>query len=541
MSTIKRAVVKLPEGRQLGLFGPKELRPSERHAQRIGKVVFKEGEVSELFLGSVSVEEHLRMMGEGEAFVVRELLSQEDFSALESRYRPGGRPPYAPRSMLGLVLYGLMQGVTSLRGLEHLARVNLGCMWASGGITPDHSVIGRFLCLHEEELSEAMVCALTRRVLERTSSGTQSLAGDATVVQAAASVYHQIRLEAAQAAASEAKEAAEAAPEDVALCERAAKAQQVKESLEQRVAAREAKGKPGQALRISASEPEAVSQPLKDKRIAPSYKPSIVANACRVVLGQAVHPSSETAVVSSLLDQAQALGEVQEVLLDAGYHCDAVIGETLARDISVLCPEGQARDGDSWSRRSHKKFPKSQFVYDPTSDTYRCPRGERLVPVGRYRRCATQPAYVEYATKACGECALRERCTRSSKGRRIKRYAGDEAKEALREVMSHPQARRRYVHRQAMVEPVFSVLRLKQGLTRFRRRGLAGAKLEFALHIMAYNLSRVAAVAETLVCAARAGLVWLYWAAQRFVRPIQQLPLRRAVLGSRVALAGQDH
>ena len=45
-----------------------------------------------------------------------------------------------------------------------------------------------------------------------------------------------------------------------------------------------------------------------------------------------------------------------------------------------------------------------------------------------------------------------------------------------------------------MVEPVFSVLRGKQGLNRFRRRGLSGVRLEFALHIMAYNLSRVVAV-----------------------------------------------
>ena len=45
-----------------------------------------------------------------------------------------------------------------------------------------------------------------------------------------------------------------------------------------------------------------------------------------------------------------------------------------------------------------------------------------------------------------------------------------------------------------MVEPVFSVLGQLQGLKRFRRRGLAGARLEFALHVMAYNLSRVVAL-----------------------------------------------
>jgi len=44
-----------------------------------------------------------------------------------------------------------------------------------------------------------------------------------------------------------------------------------------------------------------------------------------------------------------------------------------------------------------------------------------------------------------------------------------------------------------MVEPVFAQLRGVQGLRRFHRSGLAGARLEFALHALAYNLGRVLA------------------------------------------------
>ena len=60
--------------------------------------------------------------------------------------------------------------------------------------------------------------------------------------------------------------------------------------------------------------------------------------------------------------------------------------------------------------------------------------------------------------------------------------------------MQQPQARERYIKRQAMVEPVFSHLRYRQGLNRFRRKGLTGVRLEFSLHAMAYNLSRAVAV-----------------------------------------------
>ena len=98
-----------------------------------------------------------------------------------------------------------------------------------------------------------------------------------------------------------------------------------------------------------------------------------------------------------------------------------------------------------------------------------------------------------YRTSACQNCVRRGECTTAKAGRRIRRVEGDEAKEALREVMQHPQAQKDFGQRQAMVEPVFSHLRLLQGLTRFRRRGLSGVKREFALHVLAYNLSRAVA------------------------------------------------
>ncbi|WP_293725555.1 transposase, partial [Thiolapillus sp.] len=57
-----------------------------------------------------------------------------------------------------------------------------------------------------------------------------------------------------------------------------------------------------------------------------------------------------------------------------------------------------------------------------------------------------------------------------------------------------PAAWEHYVKRQGMVEPVFSHLRYQQGLNRFRRKGLAGVRVEFSLHALAYNLSRAVAL-----------------------------------------------
>lgn len=104
-----------------------------------------------------------------------------------------------------------------------------------------------------------------------------------------------------------------------------------------------------------------------------------------------------------------------------------------------------------------------------------------------------------YGANTCGDCPLRANCTKAAHGRRIKRYPEDEQREALRVVMQHPQARRIFSQRKAMVEPVFSSLRGQQGLNRFRRRGLAAVRREFALHVMAHNLSRAVALQMALL------------------------------------------
>jgi hypothetical protein len=88
--------------------------------------------------------------------------------------------------------------------------------------------------------------------------------------------------------------------------------------------------------------------------------------------------------------------------------------------------------------------------------------------------------------------------------------------------MQHPHAQRIFSQRKAIVEPVFSSLRCQQGLTRFRRRGLQAVKREFALHVLAYNLSRAVALLAALFAFLFAVLRRLDHAAQAFPQRARQ-------------------
>jgi IS5 family transposase len=51
--------------------------------------------------------------------------------------------------------------------------------------------------------------------------------------------------------------------------------------------------------------------------------------------------------------------------------------------------------------------------------------------------------------------------------------------------------REMYRRRQAVVEPVFGILKEQRGMRRFRRRGLAAVTTEWMLAAIAYNLTRI--------------------------------------------------
>jgi transposase len=469
--------------------------PSLKTAVNSGRR-FVTGDARAIFLGTTRLEDHLKQAGQVAAFTVANLLDQQDWSRFEARYAATGRAPYAPRLMLGLILYGVLQGTHSLRELERLARLDLGCMWVTGGIAPDHANIGRFIVMHEDSLTQDFFESLARSILKATGSRNTRLAGDGTVIEAACSHYKLLKAEAVDARAEAAKSALKDNPDDPAAQQEQQASAQCQEIFEQRKKARRRSGRTTESLSISGNEPEAMVQRLKRGRgRAASYKPSVLANEDRIVTAMALDPSSETKVIAAMLDQsARVVGsQAEELLLDAGYFDDGVIAACVERDISLLCPEGQVPG----VTKESKTFHKSSFQYDPATDTYRCPAGQILMLLKTNAATSKTRAFGLYGSAACGDCASRANCTKTAQ-RRIKRHPEDLQRDALRQVMQQRQVRSIFCQRKAMVEPVFSHLRGQQGLSRFRRSGLRAVQREFALHVMAYNLSRAIALLRAL-------------------------------------------
>lgn len=511
---------RLPDGAQraLGLeVGPAPV--AEAPGARAGaleaaaRVRFETGRRAGLWVGDVPLSRYLEEGGFGWVVRLVDFLETEvDFGGFEAAYAPGGRPPLHPRLLVGLFVYGMLLRQWSLRELEALARRDVGGWWVCAGLTPDHSTLGRFALQHAGLLSEDFFLQVTQAVVRRLGLTPGTVAADGTVVEAASAMASTLKRAGLEARAREAQEAVAqatavaqaAAPQDAqqAAQQRVQAAQaQVQHAQEalgvlaEREEARRQVGKGAEDVRLSPHEPQACVQPRKDGAVRPGYKPCVLVHQQRLILGQTLHPSSETAQVPGLLVQhGQVLGALpQRALLDAGFCTHGVLQLCVDAQLDALIPSGKAHGQDDLHKRGRKgRFAKADFVYDAAADAYRCPAGQWLTPGPGTQEDGAGRAHRVYRTAgACGACALRAQCTQATGGgRRLKRYAGDALKEAMQSVLTQPAARALYAQRQGIVEPVFAELKVRQGLTRFRRKGLLKVALEFALHCTAYNLKR---------------------------------------------------
>ena len=122
----------------------------------------------------------------------------------------------------------------------------------------------------------------------------------------------------------------------------------------------------------------------------------------------------------------------------------------------------------------------------PEDDVYRCPAGERLKYY--YTNVENGLRLHRYWTNACRTCALKSRCTTGVQ-RRITRWEHEHVLEAVQQRLDEdPKAMRR---RRETVEHPFGTIKARMGATHFLMKTLPRVAAEMALHVLAYNLTRV--------------------------------------------------
>jgi Transposase DDE domain len=202
-----------------------------------------------------------------------------------------------------------------------------------------------------------------------------------------------------------------------------------------------------------------------------------------IVTHEVTNVGSDRAQLANIASQAKEVLGVDklEAVADRGYFNGEEILACDKAGITVTLPKPMTSGA-----KSEGRFGKQDFVYLSNEDVYRCPAGEKLSY--RYTNEENGQKLRRYWTNACSHCTLKDRCT-TGKERRITRWEHEEVVEAVQKRLDkNPQAMRQ---RRESVEHPFGTLKMRMGATHFLTKRLPKVAIEMALHVLAYNLTRV--------------------------------------------------
>jgi len=406
-----------------------------------------------------------------------------------------GRPHYAGDMLLMAWLYGSMRGITSMRDLERMCREDIGFLWLTGMLRPDHNTLWRFHDQHRAELPDLFkdmvrVAAKLQLVgmLVHAVDGTKlvaDVAGENGVNRERLKQWLR-RLDEAIMVLMRRIDAAEQREADKPEC-------RLPQGLSETVALRTAV----QQVLDECERQDSNYLHLSDtdaRRMRTFSGHPFSYNAQAVVDEQSGLIVAET-VTNEVTDQHQlapmleavkeVLGETAaETLADAGY----AMGEQLAKadqaEAGVLVNLGETHA----PRAGTKPYHASRFVYDAERDVYVCPQGkdlsfERLREERKYH-CAVRV----YRCKACRACPVRSQCTKDRHGRMIEQSPYYEAVERQKRKLADPAKRALLKRRGSIVERVFGDIKQKLRLRRLTVRGMEKARGQWTLMCCAYNL-----------------------------------------------------
>lgn len=403
-----------------------------------------------------------------------------------------GTPPYSPGDLLKLYVWGYANGVRSSRKLEAECHSDVNCMWLLGRLAPDHKTISNF----RRENQTALVGACAGFVQFARNQGLlrgRTVSVDGTKVRAASSGrwiagkdklqamarqnVEQVRSYLAVLDAADVEDERQSPgckPEAARRALNALKAQgaRLDECLQQVL-------QEGRKAAVT-SEPQA--RPMKSLHGKPGYnvQAAVDTETHLVVHHDVCTDGNDSNQLAPMAQGAsEAVGEPVTVVADSGYTNGHQLHQLEQQGIEAAVPARQKTN--TTGLLAHEAF-----TYDSERDCFVCPQG-KLLP---YRK-TKQNGMLDYMAKAsdCAACPMKAQCTRGKQ-----RYVTRHPHQSLMD-----QAHRRWVEdevlrkqRSSTVEHVWGNVKSQILVSgKLLMRGLAGARIEMALAMLAYNLKRV--------------------------------------------------
>ena len=403
-----------------------------------------------------------------------------------------GRPPYDPRDLLKLYLYGYLNEVRSSRRLERECSRNVEVMWLLRQLAPDFKTIADF----RRDNGAAIVGSCRAFVLFCRDQGlftARLVALDGSKFRAAASAKRVMgRREIAQETAHLDRRIAEylVGLDESDACEPdevpSATAAALEALRARRVELDQLAAKLDCEERNTLVEGELDARPMgigKGPK-PPSYnlQTAVDADAGLIVHHEVTSEPNDTRQLYPMAKATKDTLGVSNlaVVADAGYSSGTAGADCEADGITACVPTNRSIH----SQGDGTLFGRSAFVYQPEADAYICPAGHVLV---RKQEVMRRDRMILYAARDCAGCLLKPRCTTAER-RFVSRHLHEDALERMNaRFQADPSLIRQ--RRSASEHPFGTIKRMTAG-GRFLTRGLRKVSGEAALSVLAYNIIR---------------------------------------------------
>jgi len=407
-----------------------------------------------------------------------------------------GRPGYAPADLLKLYIYGYLNRTRSSRRLEAETHRNIEVIWLLRHLKPDFKTIADFRRINHKAFRPVFrQFVLLCRELDL--FGKELLAVDGTRIKAVnnkdrnftrASLKEFIRLADAKLDDylrrldhADAAEISTSGSRVENLAEKIAAVRGRRDRCQEMLAELDRTGE----SQISLTDPDSRAM-AAHTRVAVGYNVQIAVDTKHklIVEQQVTNQVLDMGLLTETAEPAKEILGVEtiDVVADKGYFKIEDIEACEKAGMEPYVPRPQR--GPSVRKGL---FRKDEFKYDPETDSFTCPAGQRLTPYSS--SALRQLKKINYANrKACRDCPLRARCT-DNQFRTVSRLEN----EAVLDRMQDRLAKRPEVlnQRREAVEHPFGSIKQWMNQGAFLMRGLEKVRAEFSLTALAYNVRRV--------------------------------------------------
>lgn len=411
-----------------------------------------------------------------------------------------GRPPYSPKDLLKLYLYGYLNRVRSSRRLEHEAVRNIEVIWLLKKLKPDFKTIADFRKDNKKAL-KAVFREFTKLCDEWDLFGKELIAVDGSKFRASNSKrnnYNAKKLERHIKYIDEKIEnyMRELDKGDTAeACDRKPDAGEIKERLQQ-LKERKKKyegykdylDKTGMK-EISTTDPDARLMCNNNNNVDVSYNVQTTVDSKHniIVDFKVSQKPNDLGELDNMALRAKKIfkGKEFEVLADKGYYKAEDLKKCVENGITPYVSKQTYSNGTG-----DRDFYSDRFKYDKEKDIYICPAGKELYYARDRKEKGKGVIGHEYRNyEACKACEYKGRCTRSKKGRIILRHIDQDFLDTI-DLQTELNIEK-YRLRQMIVEHPFGTIKRSWGAYYFLTRRKVSVTAEISLSYLAYNMKRV--------------------------------------------------